>query len=236
MLNKCLGAVLQQVDEVIITREEGAVLPEHALQHPKIQYVISPETNIGFGRNVNFGAQYASGDFLLILNDDVFLAPNAVSVLLRVMADSAVGLVGHLLRFPNGRIYHGGKHRLPGGAVGYYHIDLHKLTPTIVTLTEIENVCGASVLFRKKAFDAIEGFAPSFFMYSEDDDAALRLRQLGWKVMYDPLVEGVHLSQGEAKRFPHMNAIRKQSNKQFAQKWEWYFHLNNGKEGLGRFK
>jgi len=79
MLNKCLRCVLPQVDEVIVTREEtGAVLPSNVFQHPKIRYVVTQATGIGFGRNVNFGSRHATSDFLLHLNDDVYLAPNAV--------------------------------------------------------------------------------------------------------------------------------------------------------------
>ena len=102
-LNRCLECVIPQVDEVIVTRAADAHVPEGALKHPKVRYVMIDKHGIGYGRNVNFGARHSSGKFLLLLNDDVFLYADAVSKLKAEMKPG-VGMVAHLLMYPEGEV------------------------------------------------------------------------------------------------------------------------------------
>lgn len=234
MLLKCLAAVSPQVDEIIITREAGALLPAEVLDesNPKIKYVTHPETGIGFGRNVNFGAKVATSDYLLVLNDDCFLEPNAVEKMKEVMAKD-VGLVGHFLKFPNGKIYHSGKIRQGSG---FIHIDGigTRTNETIAYPCEMENVNGASFMFRRSVFEAIGGYDELYQFYCEDDDICMKVRQSGWRIWYTPFARGVHLSQSETSKVPGINQIMAASNARFADRWQMYFRHNAG-NNLGNF-
>src|ERR1035437_547606 len=232
MLNRCLEAVLPQVAEIVITREQAGIYPTGTLNHPKIKHVAAGESNIGFGKNVNFGARYATGDFLLILNDDCYLAPNAVEKMLKEMKDG-VGLVGHLLRYPSGAIYHAGKRF---GGANFGHLDFQQQAPTIVVPTEMDNMAGASILVRKKAFWDIGGFDEGFKFYAEDDDLCMKFRQAGWKLIYTPFATGVHDGHQESKQSPfNLRDVMQVSNARFTQKWKAIFDLNKGNAGLGNF-
>ena len=233
MLNRCLEAVLPQVAEIIVTREQAGIVPEGMITDPKIKVVAAGESGIGFGKNVNFGARYATSDFLLILNDDVYLAPDAVEKILKVMADD-VGLVGHLLRYPNGAIYHAGKHF---GGPTFGHIDFQQQTPTIVVPTEMDNMAGASILVRKKAFWDVGGYDEGYKFYAEDDDLCMKFRQAGWKLIYTPFASGVHDGHQESKQSPfNLRDTMQVSNARFTQKWKQIFDLNKGNTGLLKFK
>jgi GT2 family glycosyltransferase/ADP-heptose:LPS heptosyltransferase len=235
MLNKCLLAVLPQVDEIIVTREAAAVLPEGVIGNTKIRHVVSSESGIGFGRNVNFGAKHATGDYLLVLNDDVYLAPDAVDKMKAVMAHD-VGCVGHFLSFPNGRIYHSGKTRNPDGSAGFIHIDGigTQTTETVCYPCEMENVNGASFMFRRSVFEQIGGYDEGYKFYCEDDDICMKVRQAGFKIWYTPFARGVHLSQSETSKVPGINGIMATSNARFATKWMLYF-VHNAGNTLGNF-
>ena len=47
-------------------------------------------------------------------------------------------------------------------------------------------VSGAATLFRKTAFDSVNGFDPGIFMYGEDVDLSWRLRAQGFRLRYVP--------------------------------------------------
>jgi GT2 family glycosyltransferase len=235
MLNKCIQSVESQVDEIVLTMEQGGVVPQGTLTSPKIRNVRHPGSNIGFGRNVNFGLRHTRNPFVLILNDDVYLAPNAVDKLFDVM-DTKVGIVGHLTWYPNGTIYHAGKPRAPGGGIGFPHIDHRGYIPTITEPKEMENTNGASILVRRKAFYDAGGFDERFVFYAEDDDICMRMRKSGWQVWYTPYATGIHDEHAETKKRPDMMQIMQQSNALFGQLWGEYFRHNRNNPGLGDFR
>lgn len=235
MLNKCLEAVLPQVDEVITTRELGGIVPDGTITSPKLRHVIGNESGVGFGRNVNFGAKHATGELLLILNDDLYIAPDAVQKMLDVM-DEKTGAVGHLLRYPNGTIYFGGQRRIPDG---FTHVDWLNVTPTLLIPTELEDLNGAAWIVRRKAFEQVGGYNEEIKFYADDDFLSMKLRQAGWKLMYTPFAMSVH----DCHRESHSGAsgmnlaeVNAQSMATFEKHWKFYFQLNAGNQGMGRFK
>jgi hypothetical protein len=70
----------------------------------------------------------------------------------------------------------------------------------------VDWVSAACLLVRRDAFESIGGFDESFFMYAEDIDLCLRLRNAGWQVRYCPsaCVEHGHLAllSSESARAP----------------------------------
>lgn len=234
MLNRCLEAVLPQVSEVIVTKESIGIVPTGTITDAKIKHVTHRQSGLGFGRNVNFGFRHTNNPYVLVLNDDVYLAPDAVEKLMMEMGPK-VGIVGHLTRYPDGTIYHAGKPRAANGGIGFPHIDHRKHDPTIKLPCEMENTNGASILVRREAFYEIGGFDESILFYTEDDDIAMRMRQNGWKIMYTPWATGVHDKHQETKKLPNMMVIMDESNRRFAQKWGRYFQHNKNNSGLGNF-
>ena len=49
-------------------------------------------------------------------------------------------------------------------------------------------------------FDKIGGFDEDLFIFAEDNDFALRIRQAGWKIFYLPNVSGVHVNETSTKQ------------------------------------
>jgi N-acetylglucosaminyl-diphospho-decaprenol L-rhamnosyltransferase len=58
---------------------------------------------------------------------------------------------------------------------------------------EVESLQGAALLVRREAADAVGLFDESFFMFSEETDWLHRFRAAGWKVLFSPAAEVVHL-------------------------------------------
>lgn len=225
VLNHCLNDLLPQVSEIIVTRAQDGILPQHHLQHPKIKYVVAPGVRLGYGKNLNYGARHANGKYLLLVNDDVFLTdPNTVASLVHEMKPG-VGVVTHLLRYPSGKIYYAGVDRQPG-ARDWGHIDHEAWHPTFKEVTELENMCGTSILVRRETFYQIGGYDEDYFLYSEDNDFAMRVRLHGWKIMFTPHVCGQHLNHQSTQLMGDINPILRASNELFHRKWGNYLRAN----------
>ena len=228
-INRCLAAVLNQVDEIVITKDAGGVFPFGLSNHPKIRYVSSPRANLGYGKNCNYGVRHTNGGWLLLLNDDCYLAPDAVKHLLAVaMSDAKIGLVGHLLHYPDGRICHGGKIR-PRGSRAWALVDNRKHEHTIREPRRLENVSGTSVLVRRSAFYAVNGFDEDAFLYSEDDSMNLALQEAGYEIWYTPHARGVHEEAVTNSKQFNMSQLLAQANAVFEKRWGKWLDENVNK-------
>lgn len=225
VLNKCLTCLLPQVQEIIVAAEGNSTIPSGALQNPKIRYTRTPQRKIGYGRNCNHGARHSNGKFMLLMNDDVFLDEHAVERMMAEMKDADVGAVSCLLRYPNGTIYHAGKVRSPG-VRGWGHLDHRQWHPSWKEPCDVENMCGATVLVRRKAFYGIGGFDEDFFVYAEDDDFMLRLRRDGWRLRYTPHASGIHMEGQSTKKIGQPHEYIQHANQVFDRKWRAYFDHN----------
>jgi len=165
--------------------------------------VASNTENLGFGRAANQGAALSTGSYLLFLNTDAELMPDAVYTLVRfVEAQPRAGIVGTQLRNADGTfqgsyapfptlsrefLILSGLGRLLWGAQYPSRGPEDEQGPQ-----EVDWVGGACLLARKIAFDAVGGFDDSFFMYGEEVDLCYRMRRAGWQVWYQPAARVIH--------------------------------------------
>lgn len=225
VFTKCIACVLPQVDEVIVCRDLAGAFPTNAPQHPKIKYVVKNQSAIGYGRKQNYASRHSSGKYLLLMNDDVFLDPNAVARMVEQMSIHRVGVVSNLLRYGDGTIYHAGKIRQPG-VKGWMHIDYKQRHHSFITPVELENCCGACVLVRRAAHYDVLGFDEDFYLYAEDDDYALKMRKNGWKIMFTPHSTGVHLEHQSTQKTANIGTLVANANATFTKKWGRYLEHN----------
>lgn len=220
---RCIEAVLDQVDEVIVSLD-GPATGEMLPLHHKIKLVRSPNgQKTGFGKTCNRGARASKGRFILFLNDDLYLAPNAVRQLKMSVCQPDVAVVGGLWRYPDGTIQHGGGNR-GAGDVGFGHLDWKKQTPTHIDPVDMEFVTAACMLVRREAFYSVGAFGEEFGNYSEDADFCMKVRQAGWRVVFNPRATGVHDESQTTK--PEKVAMLREANLIFRQKWGRYFAHN----------
>ena len=72
------------------------------------------------------------------------------------------------------------------------------------TLTrDVDWVSGAAIWLRRRALDAIGGWDDHYFMYVEDVDLCWRLRNAGWRVVYEPAGEVTHVQGASTDRRPY---------------------------------
>ena len=69
---------------------------------------------------------------------------------------------------------------------------LRKAAARAAVETEPAWVSGSCLLARAQAVQAVAGFDEGFFLYEEDVDLCVRIRQAGWRIVFTPTAEVVH--------------------------------------------
>lgn len=218
-LERCLSDCENQVSETIVSYDGTAPIANFARN-----FVPSTGKRTGFGKTCMRGAHASTGAFLLFLNDDCYLKPGCVEAMLKTMRKHPkCAVVGAQLWYPDGTIQHGGTMRV-NGDIGFGHRDWKQKKATLKGEHEMEFVTFAAALVRRSAFYEVRGFDEEYDTYCEDSDLCLRLRQSGWKVIYNADAKAIHdESQTTA---PMKGQLHSAAQKVFQRKWNRYFHHN----------
>ena len=144
--------------------------------------------NLGFGGGHNRLAGETSAAYLLILNPDVeILSPGSVGRLLGIVSgDGGVKVVGPKLLTADGRPQPYDHGRLHGARAAIALKGGHSYWRATDVRQEVAWISGAAMLVEHAAFAAIGGFDEKLFLYKEDEDLCLRLREAGGSVVYEP--------------------------------------------------
>ena len=113
LLRMCIGSILEKSTwpEVEIVVVHNCDLRPDLEAWLKSRAVLVPYDKEPFNlaEKINLGARHASGEHLIILNDDIeVIAPDWIEKMLRYSQQPGVGAVGAKLLFPNNRIQHAG--------------------------------------------------------------------------------------------------------------------------------
>lgn len=209
-LERCLAKLAEQRgswDEVIVVdnaSDDGS--PEAVEDAFPFCRLLRLGENVGFGAATNRGAEVASGEYLLLLNSDAWLADGALELLARRLdADAKLALAAPRLFYPDGRpqfVW------VPSTGVVGEAVQMlrnrfeprawnHGAVPKVLRLLLGPGwYTAACLLVRKSAFDAVGGFDERFFLYFEDVDLSLRLLRAGWKLAEEASAEAFHVKGG----------------------------------------
>ena len=163
------------------------------------------QRNLGFGGAVNLARKKLDTPYLFLLNPDVELLPETISILYEFMeSHDEVGITVPKLVDSHGNIQFSSRKFYDLSSILLRRTFLGKLFPNHPDLRnhlmmdwdhnsiqEIDWALGACMLIREKAVKK-EVFDPRFFLYFEDVDLCLRVYKAGWKVVYHPRAIGVH--------------------------------------------
>jgi GT2 family glycosyltransferase len=196
-IEECLASLLAQdcADLEVLVVDNGSAdgTPELvAGRFPDVK-LIRNERNLGFAAGNNCGLRAASGDLLLLLNQDVKVQPGFLACLARTCEEPAVGIAGGKLLYPDGTIQHAGGYLYgPRGETG--HVGRHAPDDgRFDQVADADFVTAAALAIRRTALAQIgpldEGFAPAYY---EDVDWCYRARAAGWRVVYQPGAVAMH--------------------------------------------
>ncbi|MBP7963798.1 MAG: glycosyltransferase family 2 protein [Caldilineaceae bacterium] len=181
--------------------------------------------NRGFAVGNNLGIERARGEVLLLLNSDVIVSPDVIQGLATYLAEHPdVGAVSPQLRTGTGDpqafafgddptlgylLRRGVRAMLGRGP-------LHDWTPDRPVTADW--VSGACLAVNRRVIEQIGKLDPRFFLYFEDIDWCLRMRQAGWKVVYNPAWQVTHLGGTSQPQRSQANRLYYQSMIKFYRK------------------
>ena len=194
----CLASLQQHQGaerfEVIVVDDCSTdATPEAVSQLPGVIYLRN-EINSGFIASCNCGAEKARGKYLVFLNNDTLVRAGWLKALFDTFAEEpGAGIVGAKLVYPDGRLQEaGGIIWQDASGWNYGKFDDPK-KPEYNYLREVDYCSAAALMIPKALFENVRGFdsryAPGYY---EDTDLAFKVRQSGYKVLYQPLSEVIH--------------------------------------------
>jgi len=180
--------------EVIVVDDASTDETERLLEQVKGVHVLRLATNQGFLHAVNEGAATATGDYLVLLNNDVEVQAGWLDALVRTAeSDSGIGIVGARLIYPDGKLQEAGGiiwNDASGWNYGRYANAEH---PSFSFRRDVDYCSGACLLVRHDLWDKVGGFDSRFApAYYEDADLAFSARALGYRVVYEPKSHVIH--------------------------------------------
>jgi len=163
--------------------------------------VIEFSANRGFAAAINAGIARASGDWLLLLNNDVLLAPNWLeTVVSSAEAEQAAFAVGKLLRARDPGVIDGTWDLVSRAGYawrcGYGRPDGAAWS----TRRKIAFAPMTAALFRKDVFEHVGLLETRFESYYEDVDFGIRCALAGLEGVYEPAAVGQHMEKSTMGR------------------------------------
>ncbi|WP_334110986.1 glycosyltransferase family 2 protein, partial [Thermodesulfitimonas autotrophica] len=173
-------------------------------RYPEINLLLN-EQNLGFAKANNLAIGQTHGKYVVLLNPDTEIKPEALNILLDFLeAHPEVGAVGPKLLSADGTVQLTGNTFPSLRNLLFETFFLDRLFPKSRLFgahklsfwdrrepAPVDWVMGACVAVRREAGNKVGWLDEDFFMYFEETDFCWRLRAAGYKVYYVPAAEVV---------------------------------------------
>ncbi len=217
----CLNSIQQNPSshryEVIVVDNASSDGTTDAIESrfPDVRLCVNTD-NRGFAMANNLGIKQSTGQYILLLNPDTIVPPNALDILIQFMDDNKdVGVCGPKLLNSDGTIQQS-IHRFPSfrGALhrhtafkflGIFKGQYRKWIMKDVSYDnqiDVDQVMGAALFTRRSLIEQVGSMDERFFMYYEEVDLCYRIKEAGWRIVYVPEVKITHLGGRSSGQIP----------------------------------
>lgn len=204
MTEKAIRNFLEKENELlgeIILIDNGSTekLNEEKFRRLGAKLIMNKE-NLGFANAANQGIEAAAGEFILLLNSDVFIEKGAISKMIDYMEkNKGVGVMGPKFIYPDNRS------QISAGRMPTFWREIVRLSllykifsfnaPYVTDFKksrEVDWISGGCMLIKAELIKNIGLLDGNYFFGYEDMDFCLRAKRASWRVVYWPLAKVVH--------------------------------------------
>ena len=216
LLEQCLDSVkkaIADIDAEIVVVDNNSTdgSKDHLPEKLTSTRFIFNKDNLGFAKACNQGFKISSGKYVLFLNPDTVLSETALVDCISFFESHAdAGAVGVRMLDSDGVFLKESKRGIPSASTSFYKLfGLTAIFPGSKTFAKyyqahlpekenspVEVLSGAFTMIRREVFEKAGGFDEGFFMYGEDIDLSIRIKQLGYKNYYLGRICVTHLKGG----------------------------------------
>ncbi|MCU0441416.1 MAG: glycosyltransferase family 2 protein [Bacteroidia bacterium] len=232
LVKACIDSIIQKSTythyEILVVNNQSTDeamldwLAETKKLNPNFLTIDAP-IEFNFSRLVNLGVAHASGEYIILLNNDTeVISPDWIEFLLTYAQHDKAGVVGCKLLYSNRTIQHAGIAIFEDGTAGHVHVGLQEHDPLVNSVRNYGAVTAAAMLFSKKIFDQVNGFDEAFKVEFNDLDFCLKVLVSGYHNVYVPnCVLFHHESASRRHPFSDPKNHARYSNEQelFSTKW-----------------
>lgn len=221
----CIESIINQTlnltFEIIVVDNASIDGSQQSIKNIYPQVIlIESKVNLGFGKANNLGTENARGKYLFFLNSDTILLNNSIFALYNFneinFSKLNIGISGGILIDKSG---------LETGSFGPLPSKTNMLKsilgllPRFTKMTsneteffktngflEVGYITGADMFISKSIFNEIGGFDPNIFMYYEETDLQLRLKNANYR---NYIISGTKIIHLEGASFNHIDANNK---------------------------
>jgi N-acetylglucosaminyl-diphospho-decaprenol L-rhamnosyltransferase len=209
-LPRALAGLKESFDQglcqaVVVDNDSKDGSPDYVRTGHPWATLLDTKQNSGFGRGNNRGFAHAPTEYVLLLNPDAQITPDALRALVAFLdAHPEAGIAGPAIREPGQPDQPAFRFPTPGtvlrsalGRLGGASARLAR--PIERRRYQVDWLCGAALLIRRSLLDTLQGFDPRFFLYFEETDLCRRARAAGQPVYVVGDVVAGHYAGSSAK-------------------------------------
>ena len=245
-LRQCLNALYRSKDlndwEIIVIDNHSHDNSCDMVQNEFPQVcLVKLKKNVGYSKAVNEGLKRSKGETICLLNPDTLVSEDVLSILKKYLKKNPnVGVVGCKVLDADGHLQLASRRVFPTLRVMIPQLlGLSRIFPsnswfgrynqTYInpnSIQDVDAVSGALMMIPNKIFKKVGPFDDQFFLYFEDTDFCHRVKDAGYRVVYNPESQIIHY-KGESHRFApfDLTEVFHESMYQFYRKYSHKFKL-----------
>lgn len=175
----------------------------------------------------NFGAQYATGEMILLLNNDTeIISEHTITELVFSCQRDRVGAAGALLYYADDTIQHAGIVIKIGGFAANEltckEYDDPQYYPYTRAVREMSGCTAACLMVRRELFNKLQGFDEELVVALNDVDLCMRVREAGFKILFNPFAT-LHHYESKSRGLEETDEKRERFEREiehFKSKWQ----------------
>ncbi len=205
-LKKCITSIQEQssyrnLEFIIIENNSTEETTFAAYQELERDFdnirVVYYKEEFNYSKINNYGAKFAKGEYLLLLNNDTeMIGSDAIREMLNYCMREDVGIVGAKLMYEDDTIQHAGVVIGFSGMAGHAFIGSSRYDlgyqARIFVAQDYSAVTAACLMTKKKVFETVGGLSEELVVAFNDIDYCMKVRKLGKLVVYNPYAEFYH--------------------------------------------